>query len=235
MSIRGLKLFFQRLFSLLLLFGVAAVSAQPTGLLYDPEPPVDSAYVRIINASPSGVVDVWIDGISRIQKLGVGEASDYLVVAAGKHTITLHPPGKKEIQTTTNLDVIAGRATSIAFTNLRGGSVPAVFEDRANTNKLKALLSVYHLNPKVGPLDILSIDGKTKVFPNVTYGASAALSVNPIAIDLMAANAGDLAPRAKTSLTMSQGGTYSLLLLAGDGGKLIAHSVQNKIERYTGK
>ena len=61
--------------SLLITFGFS-VMAQPAGLLYDPEPPVDSAYVRVLLASPEGVVDVLVDGRSRIRKLASGEASE---------------------------------------------------------------------------------------------------------------------------------------------------------------
>ena len=229
------KLFFCRLSAMLFVLSTTAAGAQPTGLLYDPEPPVDSAYVRVINAAAAGTVDVRIDGRSRIQKLGAGEASEYMIMTAGKHAIALHALGKQEAQLTTNLDVIKGRATTVAFMTLKGDSAPVVFEDKANTNKLKALLSVYHLAAKVGPLDVLSIDGKTKAFSNIAYGTSASIPVNPISIELMAAKVGETTPQANTSVAMSQGGTYSVLLLTGDSGKLVARSVQNKIERYTGK
>jgi hypothetical protein len=59
--------------------------------------------------------------------------------------------------------------------------------------------------------------------------------VNPISIDLVATAAGDKLPRGRISLTMAQGGTYSIILLSGEGGKLVARALQNKIERYTGK
>lgn len=213
----------------------AAASAQPTGLLYDPEPPADSAYVRVIHAAREGVLDVWVDGRSRILKLGVGEASDYMVMTTGKHTIALHPEGKQAAQLTTTIDVVRGRATTVAFTALRADAAPIFFEDKANSNKLKALLSVYHLANKAEPLDVLTADGKTKVFSKMAYGTSASLQVNPIAIDLIAAKVDEKTPLTRASLAMSQGGTYSVILLAGVNGKLTANSIQNKIERYTGK
>lgn len=225
----------QRLFTVLFSFSVVSVSAQPTGLLYDPEPPAESAYVRVIQAAREGVIDVWIDGRSRIQKLGPGEASEYMVLAAGKHTIALHLTDKQSAQLTTTLEVVRGRATTIAFTSMKPDSTPIIFEDKVNSNKLKALLTAYHLTDKTASLDVLTLDGKTKVFSSVAYGASASIQVNPISIDLIAAKVGEKIPQASTSLTMSQGGTYSVLLLPGEGGKLVARSVQNKIERYTGK
>ena len=209
--------------------------AQPAGLLYDPEPPVDSAYVRVVLASREGVVDLMVDGRARIQKLASGEASEYMVLTAGKHTIAIHATGKSTAYLSTAFDVVKGRAMTLAFTSLRADTVPVVFEDKANSNKLKALLAVYNLDAKIGILDLLTGDGNTKVFSGVAYGSSASISVNPISIDLIAVKIGDKVPLARASLAMSQGGTYSILLLPGDSGKLVARTVQNKIERYTGK
>ena len=211
------------------------VMAQPVGLLYDPEPPVDSAYVRVVLASREGVVDVLVDGRVRIQKLASGEASEYMVLAAGKHTIALHATSKPAAYFSTSFDVVRGRAMTLAFTTLRADTVPVVFEDKANSNKLKALLAVYNLDAKIGALDVLTADGNTKVFSGVVYGTSASIPVNPISIDLIAVKIGDKVPQTRASLAMTQGGTYSILLLPGNGVKLIARPVQNKIERYTGK
>ena len=220
---------------LLLAFSSFFVTAQPAGLLYDPEPPVDSAYVRVVLAAREGTVDVMVDGRMRVQKLASGEASEYMVLPAGKHTIAIHPTGKPVAHFSTAFDVLKGRAMTLAFTTLKPGTVPVVFEDKANSNKLKALLAVYNLDAKIGALDILTADGNTKVFSGVAYGTSASLPVNPISIDLIAVKSGDKASQTRTSLAMTQGGTYSVLLLPGDGGKLVARAVQNKIERYTGK
>lgn len=211
------------------------VAAQPTGLLYDPEPPADSAYVRIVHASRGGAVDILVDGRPRISKLGAGEASDYMVLTAGKHAIAVHPAGKPMAQLSTTLDVIRGRAMTVAFTALKADVAPVIFEDKANSNKLKALLAVYHLDAKSGPLDLLTADGNTKVFSGVAYGTSASIQVNPISIDFIATAVGDKVPRGRASLAMAQGGTYSVILLSGEGGKLVTRALQNKIERYTGK
>jgi hypothetical protein len=52
---------------------------------------------------------------------------------------------------------------------------------------------------------------------------------------LIAAKTGDKTPLARVSLSMTQGGTYSVFLLPTEGGKLSALAAQNKTERYTGK
>lgn len=211
------------------------VRAQPTDLLYDPEPPVDSAYVRFILASQRGVVDVLVDGRPRVQKLGAGEASVYIVLAAGKHSVAVHPTGKSNAYLSTTLDVIRGRAMTLALTSLRPDAIPLVFEDMPNSNKLKAVLAAYHLDGKAGPLDVLTGDGNTKVFSGLTYGTSSSIQVNPISVDLVSMLSGSESPRGRTSVSMAPGGTYSLIIMTVRGEEPMMRSIQNRIERYNGR
>jgi len=211
------------------------VNAQPTGLLYDPEPPLDSAYVRILIAAQGAAVDVLVDGKMRVKQLPPGVPSDYLVLPAGQHSLTIQAAGKPKPYFSTPLEVVRGRALTVAYTSLQADAKPHIFEDKANSNKLKALIAVYHLDTKAGALDVLSADGKTKVFSAVQFGQSTNIQVNPISIELLATKSTDKKALAHTQLSMTQGGTYSIVLLSGSGGKLRAYTYQNKIERYTGK
>lgn len=212
-----------------------ATFAQPAGMLYDPEPPADSAYVRVVHTGLGTAVDVLVDGRIRSKKLVSGEASEYLVFKAGKHIVALHPAGKSGPLTTATIEAVSGRATTVAFTTPKPDVAPVMFEDKANLNKLKALLAVYHLDPKIGSLDVFTADGATKVFSGLVYGGSASIQVNPISIDLIAVKSGDKVAQTKVSLAMTQGGTYSLLMLPGPDGKLTSSAAQNKTERFTGK
>lgn len=234
-SFRSSRTFLKLALGLVLVCLSLAVAAQATGLLYDPEPPADSAYVRVVHASRGGAVDIQVDGKSRISKLGAGEASDYMVLTAGKHALEVRLVGKPKEHFSTTIDVVRGRAMTVAFTALKADVAPVIFEDKANSNKLKALLAVYHLDAASGPLDVLTADASTKVFSGVAYGSAASLQVNPISIDLMATAVGDKVARGRVSLAMVHGGTYSVMLLPGEGGKLVTRALQNKIERYTGK
>lgn len=210
-----------------------AAEGRSENLLYDPEPPVDSAYVRMIHVGHESTLEVLVDGKPRIRNLAGGEVSDYLVLPMGKHTIALQAAGKSTVRASAALEVESGRALTVAFA--APGARPLVFEDRANSNKLKAVLAVYRLDAKPGTLDVLSADGKVKVFSNVASGTSSQLSVNPITIELIAAKSGEKTAQARTTVSMSPGGTYSILLLPGEKGKLIARAAQNMVERYTGK
>jgi alginate O-acetyltransferase complex protein AlgF len=214
------------------------VNAQPAGLLYDPEPPADSAYVRVILVSNETAVDVVIDGKPKVSKLNAGEASDYMVLTAGKHTLAFHPVSKASATVSYTIDVVAGKAMTVAVLSAKAGVAPTIFEDKANTNKLKSLVSAYHLDSKAGPLNVVTADGGTKVFTNLAYGGSNSIQVNPISVELVAAKVSDsgvssTAP--KTKLAMAAGANYSVFLMPDDKGVLIAKAVQNKTERYTGK
>jgi alginate O-acetyltransferase complex protein AlgF len=218
-------------FAALAAFGA---SAQQAGTLYDPEPPADSAYVRFIVLG-SGAVDVLVDGKPRVTKLAAGTPSDYLVLGAGARNITLQAAGKPGALLSTAFEAGKGKAYTLAFASTAKDTKPVVFEDKANTNKLKAVLGVYHLHPKAGPVDVLTADGATKAFADLAPGAPASLQVNPIDVELIVAKPGSKAALGQAKLAMTQGATYSLFLLPADGGKFGTVALQNKTERYTAK
>lgn len=201
-------------------------------MLYDPQPPPNSAYVRVINAVPGSAIDVSVDGRPRVAGIATGEASDYLVLPAGKRTFAVALRGRS---TSVTMDIAAGRAMSLAFHGTAGEARPWVFEDKANTNKLKAVLAVYHLVEGGTAVDVLTADGATRVFSDVRPGTSSGLSVNPVKVDLVASAPGTRTPLARASLAMAPGGTYSVLLFPGARGELAARAMHNMVERYTGK
>jgi alginate O-acetyltransferase complex protein AlgF len=207
------------------------VRADATGLLYDPQPPANSAYVRIVNAAPGATVDVAVDGRPRLRAIAAGAASDYMVLAAGRRSLAIGPSGKPAVLKV-DIDAAAGRAITIAFGRLAADAKPWTFEDRANTNKLKAVVAVYHLAENGDPIDVATADGATKVFTGIAPGTSAGRAVNPVKADLVATRAG---ASARASLAMEPGGTYSVLVYPGADGRLVAHALLNKVERYTGR
>jgi alginate O-acetyltransferase complex protein AlgF len=214
-----------------LLVAARAACAQPAGQLYAPEPPADSAYVRVLVSSAPDPVQVMVDGRPRGTKLGAGAPSDYMVLNAGKHTIALHPAGKAAGGASVTLDIVSGKSLTLAFPTLKAGAAPVVFEDKGNTNKLKALLAVYNLG--TAPVDVVTADGSTKVFSAIAPGVPASIQVNPITVELLATRAGEKTELARTRLSMSHGGTYSVFLLPGKAGKLSAQAVQSRTEPYT--
>jgi alginate O-acetyltransferase complex protein AlgF len=217
------------LFALAALFaGLAA--AQQTGLLYDPEPPANSAYVRVIVAAAGPAMTLTVDGKPRGGALAAGEPGEYLVLPAGTHQLKL-TAGREVLETT--LEAPAGKALTLAFTARAAGTQPLRFEDKANTNKLKAVLTAYHLAPGVGPVDVTAGDRAQVVFPAIAEGASVSRPVNPLNIGFgLAANGAPLATPG-APLAMEYGGTYSLFILPGTPQPTLK-AVLNRVERYTG-
>ena len=218
---------------------VHAQTAVPLrGGLYDPEPPADSSYVRIVVVGSDSAVDIYVDEKPHATNLAAGEVGDYMILAGGKKTIQIHAAGKSKASVSHALDVPKGKAITLAFNGIKSGTVPTQFEDKANTNKLKAVVAAYHLDTKVGALDVLTADGVTKVFTNLTYGTSNSIQVNPISVELIAAKTGTTASalaNKSAGLTMTQGATYSVFFVPDAQGKLVARTFQNKTERYAAK
>lgn len=206
--------------------------AQETGLLYDPDPPADSAYVRVIVAATGAPVDISVDERVRVRALPWGQASDYLVLPAGERTLMLGD-GKGGVLVKTTVNAPKGRAVTLAFTARSKEARPLVFEDKANTNKLKAVFTAYHLLPAAPAYDVVAGDKAQTVFAALAPGKSASRQVNPLSIDFGIASGGTRL--ASAPLTMEFGGTYSLFILPGDGGKPQVRAALNSVERYTGK
>jgi alginate O-acetyltransferase complex protein AlgF len=220
-----------------LVVAIAPAAAQNRGGLYDPEPPPDSAYVRVVVVGSDRVADLFVDDKPRHQKLSSGEVSDYMILPQGKHTIAVRGAGKAPAGVSYLLDVQKGKALTVAFSGLTSGSTPTIFEDKTNTNKLKAILSVYNLDSRAGNLDVVTGDGNTKVFTNLAYGSSNAILVNPISVDLIATRSGggaSVLPGA-ANLSMTQGGAYSVFFVPDAKGSLIARPLQNRTERFVAK
>lgn len=223
----------QRVFGAGILSCILMGSAYAEGLLYDPEPPADSAYVRVMAVAAREAMNVQVDGKVRGARLENGMPGDYMVLAAGKHTIVLSTADHHEAKYTANLDVIAGRAMTVAFTSSDAQAAPQLFEDHANSNKLKAVLAVYPLAPQLAGSDIRSADGKVSVFKALAPGVMRTITVNPVKITLGAFQ--EARSLATMSLDMVPGGTYSIMLLPAAHNGVRAQVVQNKVERYTGR
>jgi hypothetical protein len=208
--------------------------AQPAGTLYDPEPPADSAYVRVLSNLGKEPVDVLVDGKPRVAQLHAGVASDYLVVEVGQHELSVRPRGGKQDRATATMEFSRGMAVTVAFPTAKAEVVPVLLQDKTNSNKLKAMITVYHLDPSLGPISVGTADGKLKVFTDVGYGKSASLQVNPISVELVAATMQDAREKGRVKLAMAQGGNYSLFIL-GEGGKTVFSTQENRTEKYVPK
>lgn len=228
--------YLRRRFNIALFAGLVTVcggvTAQTGSGLYDPQPPADSAYVRWLVLSAPGAIDVKADSKPRSGLAGAGTVGDYMVLPASRHSFTLSS-GSSTVEHA--IEPAAGRALTVVLPSLAADAKPQVFEDKGNSNKLKALITLYNLDSRSGAIDVTTADGSTKVFSNVAPGKSVSLSVNPLTVELIATRAGDKTALSRGLLVMSAGATYSLFVLPGDGGKSVFKAGANALERYTGK
>jgi hypothetical protein len=164
----------------LLTFAALSAPAQHATGLYDPQPPADSAYVRVITLKAPTPVDVWLDNKPRLRQVMVAQPSDYMVVTAGHHNLTLKAGSQSVL---VPLDVLAGHSLTLALAHLGGDAKPLLLPDKANTNKLKAVIMAYHLD-RSGPLTSSRLTAP-KVFTALAPGHSASLVVNPVSIEFM--------------------------------------------------
>lgn len=201
--------------------------AQGSGRLYDPEPPLDSGYVRVVWAMGGAAVQVSVDGKVRVPKLAPYEVSEYLVLKEGAHTLAFQQGSKTW---THPWSVMRGKSASLAYVAMKGDGPAHVLEDKGNSNKLKSLLAFYNLHPQVAKASVAAQQGSAKVFEGVAYGAMAALQVNPIAVGLEVSGADK---PVTAQLEMQAGQTYSVFLFNVDG-KPQTRVVQSTTERYTG-
>lgn len=223
------KTFF--LSSAMALFGfVPLAQAQMTGRLYDPMPPDNSAYLRVMDIVPGQPVSVVVDGKVHVKSLAARTVSDYLVLSSGKHQIQVRVAGK--LHGAVDIDLAQKNAYTVVFPSTKGH--PWTFTDRTGTNKLKAMLAVYNVAPSMGPLDIKTADGKTNVFKALEAGKPAILEVNPITVNLAVFKSGTTAASGTAKLTMERGSAYSVFLLPASKGLEVV-TAQNHRERYTGE
>lgn len=223
--------FFKSVLWAAMLAAAPQLQAQTTGQLYDPMPPADSAYVRVINVPADFSLNVLVDGKERVKKLAGGTATDYMVIPAGSHRISLKEVSGGASVLDEALEVTAGRSMTLAF---EGRQQPLrVFSDKANTNKAKAVLCAYHLAPRAPALDVRTDDDKLTVFPALAAGSSKCLNVNPIKVSLKAVGQGTAS--AMAALEMDYGGTYALWILPDKKSGIRVSAQVNKVERYTEK
>jgi alginate O-acetyltransferase complex protein AlgF len=161
----------KKLWSLAFLSGTV-LAAPP---LYNPAPPADSAFVRLINATPNAS-SAAIDDASLAEHLKPAQASAYRIFKQGTHTLV-----SGNIKTKLTLE--AGGFYSAALLAGRWW----INADRSASSLTQSRLSAYNLS-KVD-VAIKTSDGKLAVWNKLQPEHYDMMAVNPIKIKL-AVNAG---------------------------------------------
>jgi len=209
------------------------VLAQTSGGLYAPDPPPGSTYIRFLVPQSDGPVDIVVDGRPGVTKLPAGQASPYLILPGGKHSVELRSSGASQTALKTEIEVSQGRAATVVFASLAANTKPLLLTDKTAANQLKALLTLYNLQSSGSELDVLIADSNTKVLAGVAASASASIPVNPIAVKLAVVKKGETSAIGQVQLSMVAGGAYSIFVLTDANGKLQVLSSQNRTEPFT--
>jgi alginate O-acetyltransferase complex protein AlgF len=150
-----------------------AASAQDEAL-YDPVPPPDSAYVRVIDAECEGSFEVGIG--ARSIPVADGGISFFVPLPAGSYPVT--SPGHPNVRGT--VSVAPGKAYSIV---VRGRSAPvSLLEDTIEANPDKSAVYLYNLTPTDGA-ELFVPKAKVSIISSVASEKSGYRSVNAVTVD----------------------------------------------------
>ena len=160
--------------------------------LYDPAPPANSAFVRVLNAPTATLGDKTVTADK-------GAASPYVVIPQGDVTIKVGSVSSK-------LKVEAGKFYSV----VPGITALTLVPDQAADNKAKALLTIYNLS-KSPAVDLKTADGKTAVVTGVKPGESGSRAVNGITVELAAFSGTKMLGSLK-STALQRGSAYAIVV-----------------------
>jgi hypothetical protein len=203
--------------------------------LYEPEPPSNSSYIRIIHAGSVDSYDVSVDGIKRIRNLKSENASQYLILASGSHQIKMMNISHPEKIIITSVAVIPGHSFTYAFLDYADIKKPVIFEDIAISNRLKTQLTVYNLSSNMNKIDLETADGKLTIFNAIDKYTSKYLAVNPIEAIVQLVKSENKKVISKQSLKLVAGTNFSVFLLSTRLGQPVTSQLLSSVEKYQPK
>ena len=184
----------------LTLIAVPAASGQEG--LYGPAVGEDTLLVRVLRVFPAGgPLEVEV-GAARFGPLEYGQVSAYRPVVrdiyrirAGAREGTLEP------------------GTGTYYTVVVDASAVRVLPDETHRDPARAQLCLYNLSA-LGPIDLTTADGATRVVAAVPPGGSARAAVNAVPARLAVFAAGSLVAEVG-DLGLRRGQSYSVFVLGG--------------------
>ncbi|GGF23275.1 cell wall anchor [Halobacillus andaensis] len=124
---------------------------------------VDMAKVRVLHASPDApAVDVYVNDEAVVEGAAFKDATDYLELPAGDHTVDIYAEGTMEEEDpvlSTDVSVEGGQAYTVAAVNTVDSLQLEAFEDTMEAEEGMAKLRVGHLIPDGPAVDVGEIEG----------------------------------------------------------------------------
>jgi len=210
----------------------AQSAASGQALVYDPQPPPGSAFLRFVNAAGAEVL-VRSDFLPP-QRLGTEAAqrvASYAVVehVAGRNLMLEASTPRGSTQVT--LQAAPGSFVTLILSGAAdGGLVATPLVDHTEFNQVRARLSFYNATSGCGPASLRLRQGGA-VFTDVAPGTAKTRSVTPVSAQLVAECGG----RPATTFALEglePGGTYSVWLMQPDGQQPIAFFGRDTTARW---
>jgi alginate O-acetyltransferase complex protein AlgF len=200
---------------------IAGAVANPSfadGALYDPAPPPNSAFLRIMSAAPAAVADGKIGG----NPISLGEAnvSDFVVVPGGKSAV--EAGGKSG-----EVDCPSGKYCSVVF-DLAGSSSPALIVDEVLDNPAKSGLHFYNLTDQPA-LTLFAPDQGVALFEGVPTGGMKFRQVGAVTVNL-SVKSGD-SEVAKIEGAALKRRTGHSVIVRGASGSITAAIIENTVAK----
>jgi alginate O-acetyltransferase complex protein AlgF len=205
------------LFISLLWFIPSLAGAGDEGL-YEPTPPADSAFVRVIQANSTAKTVTPELGGKSFGKLTYPALSAYQIIPAGEHSF-------KAGEVTAKLAVEAGRYYSIALTS---SAAPALLEDALIANPAKARLYFYNLSD-AKETTLFAPKQKAAIFSKQAAGSNTSREINALTLPLQLLVADKLVASLPEVQLKRRAGTSVVLFGTAKNYKALA--VENRVAR----
>lgn len=145
----------------------------------------ETSYLRVVHASADApAVDVALDNETVVSDIELGEASDYLEVAAGEYRLTITAAESGDVVYDANVTIEPRSVTTVAASGEVSEDASQSFaplfirDDALQPAEGEAAVAVAHLSPDAPTVDITVEGSDTVVADNVSYaGVSDYLTV----------------------------------------------------------
>lgn len=162
-----------RVFLTLMMFVLPVFAAYAVDeALYDPEPPADSAFVRLINAAGEKSVNGTLGDVSFTE---VADVSPYAVLKAGTYDLSVGQAKK-------SVEVTAGTSYSFAYRKRGDKETLVSFEDAPMTDPSKAMMYFYNLSDRKAALRAPNFN--TDILSGIAAGTSQSKALNALTVDV---------------------------------------------------
>lgn len=205
-----------------LLAGAAMANEQA---LYDPAPPANAAFVRVINATSNDSVKLTLASAG-YDKVAKGAAAAYQVVKEGEYKPSVVAAGATVEAAPVKVE--AGKYYTLAVTGEGKAVAVKELEDTLMANPAKAYVYFYNLSD-VANAALNAPVQKADVVKLAASGTSGSRDVNPLTLDLaVVADGKPVKSFAKVALQRRAGVSF---ILSGKAGALTATQATNEVKR----